>query len=299
MFELTNRELASVVLIGLAILLGVGIPKLRRALAPSVKDVLRHFFVWQIQIPLNLYFLYAAAIVYVGWDVGIWHLDLLKDTVIIVAFVGIPMLSSSVSYGKRVTLFRDTLRNTLSAAALIGFYINLESLPLVAELVLQPVILLLTILAALAARNNEHKPVKVLTDTLLALIGVLLLIYVTTKIAKSWSPDYGESTLSSLGLPVLLSLTLLPFIHVFAFIARAEALIRVLPNFKKKKLPISLRIAFIWGLHLRTKLANDFHGLWLQEIAEAQSIKEVRSIMSNFRKAVRARDNQGVQAQNT
>lgn len=290
MIELTNRELASIILIGFAVLLAVIIPKFRHHLAPELKNVLKHLFVWPVQIPLCFYFLYAAILVYLGWYVGVWDLSLIKDTVIIIIFVGIPMLFSAADYGRGTALFRDTLRGALGAAALIGFYINLESLPLMAELALQPVILLLSLLTAFAAHKKEHRLVKIFVDVLLSLVGVVLLVYVTAYLAKSWSPDYGGSVLSSLGLSIVLPLLLLPFIHVFAFVARSETLIRVLPNFNSRKLPLNLYIAFIWGLHLRIKLANDFHGLWLQSIAEVQSIEDVQGVMRSFRKAVRLRN---------
>ena len=291
MFELTNRELASIILVGFAALMSVVIPKFRRYLAPEIKKALKYFFVWQIQIPLWLYFLYASILVYLGWNIGTWDLSLIKDAIIIIVFFGVPMLFSSVAYARGSALFRDTLRDTLSAAALIGFYINIESLPLVAELALQPIVLLLSLLTAFAAHQKEYRPARVLIDTLLSLVGIALLVYVTAYLVKNWSPDYGEDVLSSLVLSVVLPLLLLPFIHIFAFVARSETLIRVLPNFNSRKLPLNIRVAFIWGLHLRIKHANDFHGLWLQSIAEAQSIEDVHGIMHSFRKAVRLRNN--------
>ncbi len=290
MIELTNRELASIILAGLAVLLAFVIPKFRHHLAQELENILKHLFVWQVQIPLYLYFLYAAILVYLGWDIGVWDLSLIKDTVIIIIFVGVPMLFSAAAYGRGTALFKDTLRDTLGAAALIGFYINLESLPLTAELVAQPTILLLSLLAASAAHKKEHRLVKAIMETLLGLIGLALLVYVTIHVKNSWSLHYGEDVLSSLGLSIVLPLLLLPFIHVFAFVARSETLIRVLPNFSSRKLPLNLYIAFIWGLHLRIKLANDFHGLWLQSIAEAQTIEDVHGVMRSFRKAVRLRN---------
>ena len=90
MDELTNREAASGIWLGV-LLIALVIAAVRSAsVRSSAGGVIRAFFAWKIQFVFALYFTYVTAVVVVAARLGLWHFGLLKDTLIITITLGIP-----------------------------------------------------------------------------------------------------------------------------------------------------------------------------------------------------------------
>lgn len=291
MFELTNRELASVILVAVFVGVFTLVPKLRAQVGPSFLGVLKAFFVWKIQVPLLIYFAYAAGLVYLASRLNLWESGQLKDTLIVVFFVGLPLLfgASNVKDGKK--LFRDVVRDAAGISALLVFYVGFGSFSLWAELLLQPIAIVLSLLAVVARQNPEHKPVEKLVNGLLGLIGIVLVIHTTLSIVSGWDSGEWSDGAKSLVLSLWLPLALIPFVYVFAFIMHAELILTMLPFFNNRKKPkLRMQIACIWGLHFSTRLASEFTGQWRDQVAQANDWLAARRVMKEFRAAVEKRD---------
>ena len=137
MIELTNRGLALIILFVVFVGIFALIPKLRRQVGPCLAEVLRAFFVWKIQLPLAIYFGYVFSIIIVAANLGFWELTILKETLIVVCFAGLPMFFSANKVTEGAELVRDVARDVLGVAAFVGAYVGLASLPLWSELLLQ------------------------------------------------------------------------------------------------------------------------------------------------------------------
>ena len=95
MFELDNRQIATltwsvIIVIGLA-----SWPKARRAAWPALLDVLRSMAKWQIIVPFTVYFAYSIGVIALANHLKLWHNSLFIDTVIIILFVGVPMFMNA------------------------------------------------------------------------------------------------------------------------------------------------------------------------------------------------------------
>lgn len=291
MLELTNRELATVVLF--AVVFGVFslVPNLRRQVGASFIDVLRSFFAWKIQVPLLIYFAYAAGLVYLAWRLNFWESGQLKDTLIVVFFVGLPLLfgASSVNEGKK--LVGNVVRDAVGVSALIVFYVGFGSLSLWGELILQPIVVLLSLLAVVAQNNPEHRPVGKLMNGLLGLIGLWLFVYTTKTIISNWDGGAWSDTAKSLVLSIWLPFALIPFVYAFAFIMHAETILTMLPFFNDRKKPkLRVRMAGVWGLRFSTRLASEFTGRWRGELARSSGFRDACRVMAEFRAALEERD---------
>ncbi len=291
MLGLNNRELASAILFLLLIAVFVLVPKLRRQLAPGFAAVLRSFFVWKIQLPLLAYFVYAFAVVFIARWLGAWDWSLLKDTIIIVVFVGVPLFFSANKVREGSKLVRNVARGVLGATAILIFYINLGSLPLWGELLLQTVIAFLVLLAAVAHSKPEHREVEYLANGLLGFIGLCLLVYTTRLISSTWDADQLSDAVAIFVLSVWLPLALIPFVYILAFLMRVETILTMLPFVNDRRQPPSrVRLAGIWGLHLSTRLAAEFSGQWRGRLATSGSFHAALGSMREFRRAVKQRD---------
>lgn len=291
MLELTNRELATTILVAAFVGAFLIIPNLRREVGPSFVEVLKYFFVWKIQVPLLIYFAYAAVLVYLAWQFNLWDSGQLKDTLIVVLFVGLPLLcgASNVKEGKK--LIGDVVRDAVGVSGLVIFYVGFGSLSLWGELILQPIVILLSLLAAVAQHNPEHRPVEKLVDGLLGLIGLWLFVYTTKTIISNWGAGAWSDAAMSLVLSIWLSFALVPFVYAFAFIMHVETVLTMLPFFNDREKPkLRVQLAGCWGLHFSTRLASEFSGRWRAELARSGGFRDARRVMNDFRAAVKKRD---------
>ena len=96
MIELTNRESASVILVIVVVVSLVAVPRLRPdRLLDDLANVVRAFFVWKLQLSLAIYLVYTAAIIGIASVFSIWDPALLKETLMIICGVGLPMFFSA------------------------------------------------------------------------------------------------------------------------------------------------------------------------------------------------------------
>src|SRR5215212_4797627 len=117
MIELTNRESASVILVIVVIGALVTVPKLRPdRLWYHLASVLRAFFDWKIQLPLVIYLVYTATIIDIASVLGIWAPTLLKETLMVVCGVGLPMFFSANRVSEGSKFVRDVVRDVLGVA---------------------------------------------------------------------------------------------------------------------------------------------------------------------------------------
>ena len=287
--ELTTRELASVVLLSCASITLLAIPSARRGLFPSLREVAKAFFVTKILIVVFAYLLYTAGIVVLASSMGVWHFDLLKDTLIITSFVGFPIVMNAPDIRTGERLIRKVIRETVGVSVLLAFYLNIEPLPLWGELLLQPSITFFVLLAAVAQRDEKTKKTATFFNVLTAITGMGLFIYTTVRIALNWQIYDLSQLLSTFALSIWLPVLLMPFVYVLAFVVHCEMILVRLPFFNgKKKSKLRARWALLVGLRFSTHLASSFNGIWLRRIAQARGFQEGLRVMQEFRKSLRA-----------
>lgn len=284
MLDLTNREMATGILVTLFLGIFLVVPSLRRSTGPSFKAVIRAFFAWRLQLSLFVYVLYASVIVWLAHRVGFWDPGLLKDTIFVVVFAGVPLLFSAHKVADEATFLRSVGARLLGISAFIAFYVSLGSLPLWAELILQPVAATFAAVSAVAHHKAEHRPVEKLANGVLGLIGVGLLLYTTVLAFTTWDKHDLEESLRSFVLAVWLTAALVPFVYPFAFATQVGAILAMLPFFnERRKPPRRVRLAVVLGLQFRTAFAVSFDGPWRRRVAVSESYREARQVMADFR----------------
>lgn len=286
--DLSNRELATVILVAVFFAIILLTPSARHQVLPSIAAVLKALINAKILGLFVLYFAYAAAIVVAARTLGVWDLSLLKDTLIVVIFVGLPLLLNANEVRNGRVFVTKVIKETVGVAALIAFYLGLASLPLWGELIVQPLLILFVLTGAYASRKVSTAQVATFCNVLSGLIVVFLLGFTSVHLARQWSTyDFrheGISVAMSIWLPVFL----IPFIYVCAFVFQSETSLVVLPFFNDKQpVPTRVRLALVAGLHLRTRYSSAFVGSWRAQIADAHTYKAARQVMGAFRKAAR------------
>lgn len=285
---LNNRELASVILIALLILLALALPKWRRMLLPSVGTVARSFFKWAILRIFGLFVVWVALWVWLAWLVGAWELELLKDTIIILFGVGFPLLFSSIRAKSGVEIISHIRRETLTLSTLFLFYLNLESLPLLGELIAQPVIVLLTVMTAFAQRDEKGRRIVGCFSIPLLLIGIALIVWTTVQTVTNWDKLDWPELLAQLALSVWLPFTMFPYLYVVAFYAATEVILKRL-LWTNKEMPVRARLGVLAGLHGSVRWAKELTGRY-HHVSQAKSFRGALSEMREFRDDVTRRE---------
>ena len=133
------------------------VPRVRRAIASELVQIWQTLRSGSILLVFALFLGWSALLVAAATRIGVWNVDLAKDTVFIVVGVGFPLLFRSIQAKSGTGIARRIRHETLSLSALALFYLNLESLPLWAELVVQPLIALASIFLVLASVSPIKK----------------------------------------------------------------------------------------------------------------------------------------------
>jgi hypothetical protein len=283
----TNRELASLILMGLAIVGMLIWPSMRPVLLHGISNFLRCLH-WKVLAVFLVLFAWIAGYLALGWLVGLWNWDLLKDTVIITLTFAIPMTFRIVNAQTGGAILRRMVIDTLSFAAFLTFYLNVEPFPLMVEVLIQA---FTTLLVLVAANSGEGTPVRKFATGLLAIVGIGAIVWTTVAIVNDWGLLVWPALLRSFLLTVWLPALLLPLFYVEAFLMTLEG---VLPRLRlsttdRKRYPKRVSLAVLLGLHFRVKLAARFNASYYG-LADPQTYREARQFMRKFRADVCLQD---------
>lgn len=252
---LTTREMALVV--WSAVFFAWALSK--RGVRQSLGGIFRAAVHWKILVPAIVVVAYSAAIVSGLHWVGLWGWDLLKDTILWLVFSGLALAFSGVQLNSDVPTWRRVLTDQLKAVVLVEYIVNVYTFPLWVELVLAPTLVFVGMVDAFARLDPKYKSVAQLTGFLLAVFGFAVLGFAVRQ-AIAAGPFSTPSALRDVLLAPVLSLALLPLVHVFFLISAYEQLFLML-SIGPKKDPGVVRYAkrrLAWHLGIRPAAVREF-----------------------------------------
>ncbi|TCU86064.1 hypothetical protein EDF48_103369 [Curtobacterium sp. PhB191] len=286
---LTTREIASLILLGAALIALLSWPSTRSALREGSGSIVRALH-WKLVVSFLALLCWIAVCLRLGSLVALWDLSLLKDSIIITLTFAIPMMFRIPKAETGGAIVRRLALDALGFVALFEFYVNVEPLSLVGELLLQVVATALVMLNSVAATRREWASVRKVTGGLLSVIGVGLVLWTTAAIIRDRDALDWVGLFRSFLLGVWLPALLLPFFYGAAFLMVAETVsVRLRLVSSATRLPIRVHIAVLLGLRMRVKLASRFIGRYNQ-VATSRSFREASSFMRTFRREVHEQD---------
>ncbi|QNE35872.1 hypothetical protein [Leifsonia shinshuensis] len=288
--ELTSRELATVILAAVFLIVAVLVNNDRAGLGKlgaTAMKLLFHPKVWPVFLG---FFLYSSTVI---WFAHVWHLwafDLLKDTIIIVLFTGIPLVMSVFDDRSGGSLIVRLIKQVIGIGALLLAYINLASFPLWGELIFQSAVAVLLLLVTFgeAGPDATHSGVARFAQITLGLVILGVFVYTTYVITEfstlNWDEE-GRAFLLSIWLPIMF----LPAVYPLAYAGACEvALTRIALQNNREKPPALVRLAVIVGLRFSLRYANGLTDRWPATVAETWTYRSAAQVMSEFREAARA-----------
>jgi hypothetical protein len=190
---------------------------------------------------------------------------------------------NSTRVAKEKRFFTRAALQTLQLSVFIEFLTNLFVLHLAAELVLQPIVLFLVMLSAVAAGQERHVAVRRMADGLLAVVGLSLATFAIIQLIRQWDQLDKSSYLLEFVLPVWLTIGVLPYVYFVALYATYElAFMRIGLMVKDRTGRRRAKLALVTTALGRTKDVNAFTGYWATEAASAASLSAARKVIRHL-----------------
>jgi len=220
---LNSREDA--ILLWAVVILGYVFCKDVRGIGGSFLAVLRSLVPPKLLLLFGSALLYSAAVVYAANELGAWHTTALKATIYWFLGTAVVLAGEAVTDGARNdrAFLGRVLRRVGAVTVLIEFAANVYALPLAFELVGVIVVLLFVGMQVVAQHNSSTPPpVRKLIDGVLVAVGVFYLGYFVIRVLGDLDGFLTRENAEDFLVGPALTLTLIPFLYVAAFVSRRE-----------------------------------------------------------------------------
>jgi len=253
--DLSNREISA--LIWIAAALGYVFYKDKNAnLLDSVKQLISIFFSPKIITILLCAALWIILCVLGLHNIDMWGTANLKTTILWgFAFAFVTLMDAN-RISEDNTYFKKTIRDTVNVTVLITFIAEAYSFPLLAELVLFPLLFFVTAMQVMSEQKKEHASVHSLMSGVLVTVGCIYIGYGIYMVATDFEEFASWNNLREFFIPIILSLLFLPYLYLISILISYE-LIWVNLRFALKD--VSLRRYAMFQAILRFRL--DLEGL--------------------------------------
>ena len=250
----------------------------------KITPLLKSFFNKHIIILFSIVILYVLATVIALNQLELWDTSQTKNTLIWIIAVALTA-TFDVSKNDKTPLFSHTLKSNLGFLALVEFLVNSQTFSLTTEFILFPVAAALTLVISHSAKTKKNINVKYLAENLLAILGVLMILWACFQLYKNYSNTINFNSLQAISTPALLSVCYFPFIFVLSFFFRYERFnVGLQYAIKDEELRLYIKPKAILKLHLNmTSLERWKNSLLLSEINSKESalnsIERMKSII--------------------
>ena len=279
---LNNRELAILIWI-LAFLTYAFIRK--PSIIKQVLSLFKMFFISRLFLffLLTLLPVFLLAVTLRHYDV--WGTDMLKISIAWGLMSGIVTFLNASQISDETIFFKQKLAILVNWSVLLGFLFNLYVFHLFWELILIPVITILTLIASpKISAGKKDKEVRELASWLLAIIGFMLLIFVSYALLGDINSFLTFRNLQIMLLPVAFSLFYAPSIYLLALYMHYQSLFTIM-SYMFPKLAHSKRIQ---GMCIRkcgisVKKVCRFKPFLLNEVSRTASEKAFSQSIQRFK----------------
>jgi hypothetical protein len=208
--ELDNREIA----IAAWLVFGLAWALRKEEIRRSIFQLVRTALAWRLALIWIAMLMYIALEVAALHQIGLWDLSHLKDTLLWTATVAVVLVMQIST--KSTESFNKAALEIFGISVIFDFVVNFQDFHLLIELVLFPVIMVVTALLAVSETKNkeEYKVVTRFLTNVMALIGGGVLLYGVYAIYSDWSSFARVQTAKDFLVPLALSVLFMPFVYL-------------------------------------------------------------------------------------
>lgn len=221
-----------------------------------------------------------------GW----WSFENLKSTLVWAATFAFVTLMDAGRISEDRFYFRKAAKDTVNAATFITFVGDAYTFSLPVELVMTPVLVMVTMVWAFSEKKPEYQPAHKLSTWLLVIVGTLIWGNGIYRVIADLSGFATFENAKEFLIPVLLSLAFLPYLFAVAVLMTYETAIGRISWVLKDP---SLRSYALWRAALSFRL--DLEGLrrWKRdvELFRPSTREDVRKVIAGVKRQQRLERN--------
>lgn len=268
---LTSREWASVFWLAVFSLFAIGVSGVRA----SVWQMLKILVSPKLLVSLLVLIAYTVAAVAVAKRVGIWSLIDLKDTLVWFLAVAVALFFSLSRAMDEPGFFRMAALRTVELAVVVQFFRNLQSLGLLAEIVVQVVLIVIGLMFAVTSISKDPDTARLAPffRGVLVAAGLALLAYSLFKTLTIGEMDAGR-WLRQFALPIWLTMAVLPIIYVLALFAAYEMAFMRMRFAARGASRWRGQVALLLKARLRLARVRSAKYPYLNDMAVARSVRD-------------------------
>lgn len=215
-----NRELAIIVWLTLIIF----IFSFKNGVLKSYFELLKAFFQDKIISSVLISIIYVEIIILFLALLNYWKPDFLKETIFWFLGSAFLLMLNSRKALENKSYFKKIFRDSFKLIILLEFITNFYSFNLFWELIIIPFISSIVILDIVAGYKNEYRAVKILTQSILSIIGITLFIFAINQISIKHGEFINVYTAKIFLLPIFLTILYLPFLYLYVLYMKYENL---------------------------------------------------------------------------
>ena len=149
-----------------------------------------------------------------------WKNTYLKDIIIWIVFVGVPVSFSAVN--KNSDYYKSMIVKNFAISALLEFVMGTFTFSLIAELIIQPVLTVLIVFQVFSDNKEEYKVVNKFFTTIITIFGFVLIVLTIREIAIQGKQLNKFDLLIAFLTPIFYSIVFVPLAYLIAVYAKYE-----------------------------------------------------------------------------
>lgn len=218
----SNREISiGVWLLTIIVLLFIVNKESREAFIEIIKALFDKYII----VSLVIMVIYLCTVLLILSKFNLWDFSYLKDTVIWFMFTGFFILMK-LGKIKSNEFYKNDIQNLLKVTLLVEFVTNFYSFTLPIELLLIPIVAVLSGIQAyvehFGKNDSTYRNVSKFVKYSLGIMGYIIFAYVFYQTFIHYIDFFSTRTIILFILPIILSISVLPYIYLLAVFSAYE-----------------------------------------------------------------------------
>lgn len=277
----TTREIATIIWIIIFLIYVMSHKEVRKSFKSVIKTLLckKLLMFWLFII------FYTGILTYFVSLLSIWKWEYLKDVILWLITCGFITCGNALSKEADEFYIKSILKDNLKIFLIIEFFFSTFTFSLIIELIIIPIITIISLLDVYTKNNEADKQVNKFLSILLSIIGFILL-YKTVRVAiKTYEKLHYIDLIVSFIIPIVYLILFIPLIYLFELISKYEELFVRLSfrENKDKKNKIKHRLLIINTCKLSIKKLLLFRKSCFFNINPNMTEDEYKHLIINFK----------------
>jgi hypothetical protein len=232
---------------------------------------------WKLWVPVLLLALYSVLIVVLLAQLGLWAISQFAETILWFLVAGLPLATSAFDHATEVNFWRDAVAAQLHLIVVLEFVADSHTMPLLAELVLVPILFTVTALYVAATAQARFRNAARLLGAMLSAFGIAILTVAVTNVVSTLQEANVAGEIRSFILSPLLTVGLLPAVYVFALFLLYERLFMLLGAWRDGRRVFG-RMAALWFLVVGRFVPHRIQALLDQHRSEIRALRNTAEL---------------------